>query len=137
MALSACDTAAQQADATGREVDGFAELAQRLGAGAVMASLWEVRDDSTAELMARFYKTYNGQTGANKASALRSAQMALLSGEYKTASAANRQLKREEAETSEKIKIDSAKLKAFKIDQASPFAHPYYWSPFILIGNWK
>lgn len=137
LALSACDTAAQQADATGREVDGFAELAQRLGAGAVMASLWEVSDNSTAELMARFYKTYNGQTGANKASALRSAQMALLSGEYKTAGAANRQLTREEAERGEKIKIDSAKLKAFKIDKASPFAHPYYWSPFILIGNWK
>ena len=137
LALSACDTAAQQADATGREVDGFAELAQRLGAGAVMASLWEVSDNSTAELMARFYKTYNGQKGANKATSLRSAQMALLSGEYKTAGAANRQLTREEAERGEKIKIDSAKLKAFKIDKASPFAHPYFWSPFILIGNWK
>lgn len=21
--------------------------------------------------------------------------------------------------------------------QAAPYAHPYYWAPFILIGNWK
>ena len=31
LTLSACNTAAQQADANGREIDGFAELAQRLG----------------------------------------------------------------------------------------------------------
>ncbi len=137
LTLSACQTAAQRADASGREVDGFAELAQRLGAGAVMASLWEVSDNSTAELMSRFYKTYNSQNGANKATSLRSAQIALLRGEYKTASAANRQLTREDAKISDKIKIDSAKLKPFKAAKTAPFAHPYYWSPFILIGNWK
>ncbi len=136
LALSACETAAQR-EGNGREVDGFAELAQRLGAGAVMASLWEVSDDSTAELMSRFYKTYNSRNGANKASSLRSAQMALLRGEYKTAGAASRQLTREDAETAAKIKIDSAKLKLFKAAKTAPFAHPYYWSPFILIGNWK
>lgn len=21
--------------------------------------------------------------------------------------------------------------------QSEPYAHPYYWAPFILIGNWK
>jgi CHAT domain-containing protein len=137
LALSACDTAAQQEDSNGREVDGFAELAQRLGAGAVMASLWEVQDESTAELMTRFYKTYNSQKGANKATALRSAQLALLSGEYKTAGAANRGMIREDAETAAKIKIESAKLKPFNYAKNPRFAHPYYWSPFILIGNWK
>lgn len=24
-----------------------------------------------------------------------------------------------------------------KIDPNAPFAHPYYWSPFILMGNWR
>ncbi len=137
LALSACDTAAQQADADGREVDGFAELAQRLGAGAVMASLWKVQDNSTAELMARFYKTYNSQNGANKATALRSAQIALLSGEYKTAGVANRQLMRDDRETAEKFKIDITKQKLFDYAKNPKFAHPFYWSPFILIGNWK
>jgi CHAT domain-containing protein len=96
-----------------------------------------VSDNSTAELMSRFYKTYNSQTGVNKATSLRSAQIALLRGKYKTAGAANRQLTREDAETAAKIKIDSAKLKPFKAAKTAPFAHPFYWSPFILIGNWK
>ena len=25
----------------------------------------------------------------------------------------------------------------FTIDPTKPYAHPYYWAPFILIGNWK
>lgn len=25
----------------------------------------------------------------------------------------------------------------FKVDPKAPYAHPYYWAPFILIGNWK
>jgi CHAT domain-containing protein len=62
LALSACETAAQRTSGNGREVDGFAELAQRLGAEAVTASLWEVADDSTAELMTRFYQNYNQRT---------------------------------------------------------------------------
>jgi CHAT domain-containing protein len=137
LTLSACDTAAQRENADGREVDGFAELAQRLGASSVIASLWAVRDDSTAELMARFYKTYNNQKGANKASALRTAQLALLTGEYKTAGAANRQLMRVDLETAEKFKIDLAKQKLFDYAKNPKFAHPYFWSPFILVGNWK
>jgi CHAT domain-containing protein len=25
----------------------------------------------------------------------------------------------------------------FTRDEKKPFAHPFYWAPFILIGNWK
>lgn len=137
LTLSACQTAAQRPDASGREVDGLAELAQRLGAGAVMASLWEVADDSTAELMARFYRSYSNNTEINKAEALRTAQVALLNGTYKTLSATTRELKREEAIVATKIKIDSSMLKPYRADKSAPFAHPFYWSPFILVGNWK
>ncbi len=136
LTLSACATAAQKPDANGREVDGFAELAQRLGAGAVMASLWEVSDGSTAELMARFYQNY-AHVGANKASALRMAQIALLKGEYKTKLTNTRQLTQEDVDAEKKIKVDVAKLRLYKTNPAAPFAHPFYWSPFILIGNWK
>ncbi len=31
----------------------------------------------------------------------------------------------------------TAQLIPFKIDKQKPFAHPYYWSAFILLGNWK
>ena len=133
LALSACQTAAQRPDANGREVDGFAELAQRLGAGAVMASLWEVSDSSTAELMTRFYRNYSVAAGANKATALQNAQIALLKGTYKTVDPAQRELEREKAAAVETV----PNAKPFRPSQLAPYAHPYYWSPFILIGNWK
>lgn len=136
LTLSACQTAAQRADADGREVDGFAELAQRLGAGAVMASLWEVSDNSTAELMTRFYQNYT-KTGVNKATAIRKAQLALLKGDFKTASSTNRQLTQNDPDAEANIKIDPSKLRLFKPNPNAPFAHPFYWSPFILIGNWR
>jgi CHAT domain-containing protein len=25
----------------------------------------------------------------------------------------------------------------FKADPKAPFAHPYFWAPFILMGNWQ
>lgn len=38
LSLSACDTAVETGEESGREVEGFAMLAQRLGAGAVLAT---------------------------------------------------------------------------------------------------
>jgi CHAT domain-containing protein/tetratricopeptide (TPR) repeat protein len=135
LTLSACQTAAQRPNATGREIDGFAELAQRLGAGAVLASLWEVSDESTAELMTLFYQNYT-KGGANKATAIRAAQLALLKGEYSRTTIKNRQLPQSDVGQNN-INIDPAALVLFKAPTGNPFAHPFYWSPFILIGNWK
>ena len=25
----------------------------------------------------------------------------------------------------------------FEVDKNAPYAHPYYWAPFILFGNWR
>lgn len=47
LTLSACDTATGGCGADGREVEGFGVLAQRLGAAAVIATLWPVADAST------------------------------------------------------------------------------------------
>jgi CHAT domain-containing protein/Tfp pilus assembly protein PilF len=151
LTLSACNTAAQQADANGREIDGFAELAQRLGAGSVMATLWPVADNSTPWLMREFYQTRQTGNGLTKAEAIRRAQLALLNGTaqaeplpaaqkgasspVKIVVGAN-QNKRESANRSGEIVLAiTEEVPSFKRDVKTPFAHPYYWAPFILIGN--
>ena len=80
LTLSACNTAVGSTGAEGTEVEGFAVLAQRQGAKAVVATLWPVVDASTTELMHTFYRLREGQPGLPKVEALRQAQLALLRG---------------------------------------------------------
>ena len=73
--LSACDTG------LGREIggEGLVGLVRGFmyaGATRVMASLWNVDDEVTAQLMARFYKSLE-QDGLSPAAALRAAQIAV------------------------------------------------------------
>lgn len=158
LTLSACNTAAQQSDANGREIDGFAELAQRLGAGAVIATLWQVPDVSTPWLMRDFYANRQDKSGMTKAEALQKAQIALLNGTAKI-----KPLTADEKDTSPKVEIvivpqganrnagsnsnnnrtgsdviylDESDAPLYKREGKPAYAHPYYWSPFILIGNW-
>ncbi|MFN7947754.1 MAG: CHAT domain-containing tetratricopeptide repeat protein [Blastocatellia bacterium] len=95
--LSACRTA------LGKEVrgEGLVGLTRGLmyaGAARVVASLWNVNDEATAELMKRFYRAMlvDRQTPA---AALRSAQLAL--------------------------------------SRDRRWSAPWYWSGFILQGEWK
>ena len=142
LTLSACETAAQRPDATGREIDGFAELAQRLGAGGVLASLWSVLDKSTANLMKGFYRNWQ-VTSSTKAEALRAAQLDLLHGRNSSAPAANRASssraisKRSTNKGLEEVVVETKYRIPFRVDRRKPFAHPYYWSPFVLFGSWK
>lgn len=153
LTLSACNTAAQQTDANGREIDGFAELAQRLGATSVMATLWPVADNSSPWLMGEFYQARRGAQGVSKAEALRRAQLALLDGTanvqplpraYKDSSPSVRIVirraggKRQEGEgRGVSIEVDTEDAAPFQQNGNRPFAHPHFWAPFILIGNWK
>lgn len=73
--LSACQTAGARAYA-GEGLVGFAWAFLRAGARHVIAGLWEVDDQSTAQLMAQLYAAL-GQ-GSDPATALRRAQLALL-----------------------------------------------------------
>lgn len=151
LTLSACNTAAQRADASGREVDAFAELAQRLGAGAVMATLWAVADSSTPWLMRDFY-TNRQSKNLNKAASLRQAQLALLNGTAETKPLPETQKgaptveiivvptgdnQTRDTTRAEEVYIDEKDALPFKKIPGKPFAHPYYWSPFVLIGNWR
>jgi len=107
LTLSACNTAVAVGKDNGKEVDSFADVTQKQGAKAVIASLWSVADPSTAALMQKFYqfRLQNSQEPMSKAAALQQAQLALL---HKQVTARDKD-----------------------------YAQPYYWAPFILIGNWR
>lgn len=70
--LSACETAVGDDEAS----MGLAGAAIQAGAASAIASLWQVNDAGTAELMRQFYSRY--AAGQGKAEALRDAQLALL-----------------------------------------------------------
>lgn len=110
LTLSACNTGVGDANKTnGEEVDGFGQAAQEQGAAAVIATLWAVADASTGLLMQKFYqfRMRNGQP-ANKAESLQEAQLTFL---------------RKQVTASDPGEKD--------------YSHPYFWAPFILIGNWQ
>ncbi|MBH8572233.1 CHAT domain-containing protein [Nostocaceae cyanobacterium CENA369] len=73
LVLSACQTAAGDKRAT----LGLAGIAVRAGARSTLASLWNLDDESTAELMSQFYRELTSKQ-LTKAEALRQAQLALL-----------------------------------------------------------
>ena len=106
-------------------------LAQRQGAKAVVASLWPVADRSTKNLMQEFYKLREAKADVTKVEALRQAQIKLLRGELQVTGEilAAREIAHEAGKTTNQP--------LFKVDPKAPYAHPYYWAPFILIGNWK
>lgn len=132
LTLSACNTLMTGGDkANGLEIESFGALAQNQGAESVLATLWAVADPSTRDLMVEFYRGLGrarGRTG--RAVALRRAQLALLRGKY---GAGDRPLWRRDVE----LDASGAPAPPFRQDAGAPYAHPYYWSPFVLLGNWN
>jgi CHAT domain-containing protein/tetratricopeptide (TPR) repeat protein len=77
--LSACETGMGGAHTDdGREIEGLSTLVQRRGAGRVIASLWQVEDASTAQLMRKLYVAFSATHG-DAALGLQQAQRALRS----------------------------------------------------------
>ena len=123
LTLSACETGMTGNSSNGREVDGLGTTAQLKGAKAVISSLWSVNDNSTGELMGDFYKRWIAGAGkVTKAQALREAQLDLLLGKANAKTGGSARGLAAEGDVS-----------------ASPlgYAHPYYWAPFVLMGNWR
>ena len=128
LTLSACETAVGGGrDGNGREIEGFGALAQLRGAKGVIATLWPVDDTSTGRLMQTFYRLREAQQ-LTKAEALRRAQLTLLRGEGPVPTSAAR---------GGTQASKNASGPDFPYDSNKPFAHPYYWGPFILMGNWR
>ncbi|HEV2748477.1 MAG TPA: CHAT domain-containing protein [Allosphingosinicella sp.] len=74
LVLSACETAVGDDEAS----MGLAGAAVQAGALSALASLWQVNDAGTAELMKRFYGGY--RSGRSRSEALRDAQLAAIEG---------------------------------------------------------
>ncbi|MGL5872513.1 MAG: CHAT domain-containing protein [Xenococcaceae cyanobacterium] len=73
LVLSACETALGDRRAT----LGLAGVAVRAGARSTLATLWQVSDESTAQVMIEFYRQLHENASINKAEALRQAQLKL------------------------------------------------------------
>ena len=129
LTLSACQTAVGGQSAQGKEIEGMGTLAQRQGAKAVIASLWPVDDASTGLFMSRFYQLRQTQQ-LSKAEALRRAQLTLLRGDPAPATPST------DAERGRPLRLQDPGRTGYVTDPQHPYAHPYYWAPFVLMGNW-
>jgi CHAT domain-containing protein/tetratricopeptide (TPR) repeat protein len=92
--LSACDTGLGR-NVAGEGVIGVSRALLYAGAASVVVSLWPVADNSTSDLMVRFYRHLPRME--DKAAALRQSKLEMI--------------------------------------REGSFDHPYFWSPFILIGR--
>jgi CHAT domain-containing protein len=129
LALSACETGVSAGDGSGREVESLGMLAQKKGAKAVLATLWKVADEGTSMFMSEFYRLKKANPQMSKAEAIRTAQKEMIDGKIKATGQAGG-CRAEDFGS-------GAKTNQFKCDPNAPFSHPYFWSPFILIGNWR
>jgi len=97
--LSACETGLGK-EKRGEGVMGLTRAFMYAGAPTVGVSLWSVADKSTADLMTDFYKRLlSAGEGTTSSSALRGAQLAMISGKR--------------------------------------YSAPFYWAPFVLVGDWN
>jgi CHAT domain-containing protein/tetratricopeptide (TPR) repeat protein len=124
--LSACQTALASKDSTGVEISSVGNAFFEKGVKSVVASLWNVNDGSTSLLMQEFYKHL--AEGKTKTAALREAQLDLMTGQ-KTEKDVPRG---NDADVKLTQKPGTTRAPT---NQPTDYRHPYYWAPFILIGN--
>jgi CHAT domain-containing protein len=140
--LSACETALGRA-VGGEGFVGFTQALLMSGARSVCLSLWKVDDTATALLMQRFYADLLGaRPGLSrplpKAEALAEAKAWLrgLSPDEVTALAArlSEGEPRGTGATRRKPVARTAGVPA-GAGRDRPFAHPFYWAAFVLVGD--
>jgi len=125
LTLSACSTAKGDAAKDGQEMDSLGMIAQQKDAEAVLATLWDVNDASTSRLMSDFYARWVKHPEEGKAEALRQAQLAL----WREGTGAPPNAEKERGFQVEQESASKA--------HAPGYAHPFYWAPFVLIGNFQ
>jgi CHAT domain-containing protein len=143
--LSACESALGSKGG-GDGLLGFAQAFLKAGSRAVCLSLWKVDDTATALLMTRFYQNLLGKRAGldqpmGKAKALAEAK------EWLRELTAEEATKLTAAATDGVIRPSRGKGEPLNLivpvtdpkhpttKTSRPFAHPRYWSAFILIGD--
>jgi tetratricopeptide (TPR) repeat protein len=140
--LSACQTALGRYE-HGEGYVGFAQALLLAGSRAVVLSQWKVDDTATALLMERFYQNLLGKRdGLNaplpKAQALAEAKTWLRSLSRTEALQRTTQLTQGVARSKgrpELPRLPTVPSAPAEAPEASPYAHPYYWAAFVLIGD--
>jgi CHAT domain-containing protein len=87
-------------------------------------------------LMQTFYRLRERQPGLSKVEALRQAQLRLLRGTEQPGTAIAMEVRGVAARETAHSGPGEA-LPFFVPDPQAPYAHPAYWAPFVLIGNWR
>ncbi|HDH05196.1 MAG TPA: CHAT domain-containing protein, partial [Nitrospirae bacterium] len=121
--LSACETGLGKLT-QGDELIGMTRGFIYAGTPSIVASLWSVNDRSTSELMGMFYKNLRNHS---KAEALRMAQIEMIRGEV------GKGIVRGVGGITTSKEAKSGTEPAMTVDGS----HPYFWAPFILLGDWK
>jgi hypothetical protein len=140
--LSACETALGRA-AGGEGFVGFSQALLMSGARSVCLSLWKVDDTATALLMQRFYANLLGRRiGLSqpmpKAEALAESKRWLrgLSRDEVARLAASLSGGEARSKGAEKRKEAAPALTVTAgSGHDHPYAHPYYWAAFVLVGD--
>jgi CHAT domain-containing protein/Tfp pilus assembly protein PilF len=114
--LSACETALGQ-ERGGEGLVGLTLAFQYAGARSILASLWQVSDSSTAELMRRFYGYV--REGRPKDEALRSAQLDLIRNYGPRAGGPGRA------------------IGGLTTQGPGEACQPFHWAAFALYGDWR
>lgn len=140
LTFSACETAVGGGEnENGAEVEGLAAVVLNARGQAVLATLWKVADASTAELMRAFYaQRLQSGTALTRARALQQAQLTLLNGASAGDAAAS--AASAASDTARGATAVGRSDKPMRVpvtaNPSRPWAHPYYWAPFVLSGNW-
>jgi CHAT domain-containing protein len=139
--LSACETAGGQY-AGGEGFVGFTQALLMSGARGVCLSLWKVDDTATALLMQRFYANLLGarpglSQAMPKAEALAEAKRWLRGLRREEVAGLAASLSGGEARSKGAPKRQPVATLAVPSGSGDdhPYAHPYYWAAFVLVGD--
>jgi CHAT domain-containing protein/Tfp pilus assembly protein PilF len=125
--LSACDTGLNELH-PGDELMGLTRAFLGSGARSLLVTLWPVYELPTRLFVEHFYQSW--RAGVSKAAALASAQRHLMGMNRATLEKALRVYGLDPAAVAETMRQFEMMLPG-----EYPFAHPYYWGAFLLMGD--